>query len=396
METPRQSFIRILDYERPERMFNWNRPFGFYAGVSGTQFWHQTIERWHTEGLPKDVNTPTKINDYFGADRSLRVILHVGVWPHYEKQVIEENGQFETFYDVDGSLVRQYKGAKYESAMPEHLQYAVTNRQDWEVFISERLDPKAPGRDHFEIQLDGNVIIQSAPGAENFHQAQALIHDSKWPVEITVGSLFGYVRNWLGLTNLAYLLYDNEDLVSEMMTHLAELSVSVLSRFLENSGARIDYATWWEDMAFNKGPLIHPKFIERLMVSNYQRVNQMLRSYGIKFIGVDSDGELDRLIPLWLEGGINFVYPNEVAANNDVVATRRKYGSAIRLIGGIDKRALSQDKATIKAELDRRLPLIQDGGYLPSVDHSVPPDIPFQNYQHYLDLYRSGCERYLG
>jgi uroporphyrinogen decarboxylase len=215
-------------------------------------------------------------------------------------------------------------------------------------------------------------------------------------VEITVGSLFGYVRNWLGLTNLAYLLYDNEDLVSEMMTHLAELSVSVVSRFLENLGARIDYATWWEDMAFNNGPLIHPKFIERLMVPNYQRVNQMLRSYGIKFIGVDSDGDLDRLIPLWLEGGINFVYPNEVAANNDVVATRRKYGPAIRLIGGIDKRALSQGKATIKAELDRRLPLIQDGGYLPSVDHSVPPDIPLQNYQHYLDLYRSGCERYLG
>ena len=52
METPRESFRKIMNYERPQRMFNWNRPFGFFGTDSGTQFWQNTIDRWHDEGLP--------------------------------------------------------------------------------------------------------------------------------------------------------------------------------------------------------------------------------------------------------------------------------------------------------------------------------------------------------
>ena len=51
--------------------------------------------------------------------------------------------------------------------------------------------------------------------------------------------------------------------------------------------------------------------------------------------------------------------------------------------------------ATIIAELDRRLPLISEGGYLPSIDHSVPPDISFSNYMFYLENYRMRCERHI-
>ena len=152
-----------------------------------TQFWHQTIERWHGEGLPLEVNSPAKVNDFFGADRSLRVLLRTGVWPEREKEVVEEVGDFEIFYDIDGSLVRQFKGAKYEAAMPEHIEYPISNRRDWEVFQKERLDPDATDRECFEIVLDGEVLLVSSPGSENFAQAQEIIRDSVWPVEITVG-----------------------------------------------------------------------------------------------------------------------------------------------------------------------------------------------------------------
>jgi uroporphyrinogen decarboxylase len=384
-----------MHYEKPERMFNWNRPFGFYADTMATQFWHQTIERWHMEGLPPEIDSPVKVNDYFEADRSLRVILRVGVWPEHEKEVVEEDGEYEVFYDVDGSLVRQFKGAKYETAMPQHIKYPLSNRSDWEVFQKERLDPEAPGRECFEIVLDGEILLTSSSGAENFAQAQEIIRESRWPVEITVGSQFGWVRNWMGLTGLSYMLYDDEQLVAEIMNHLADLSLSVVSRFQDAVDAPIDYATWWEDMAYNKGPLISPKHVEKLMVPNYQRVNEVLYSHGINIIGVDSDGDLDKLIPLWLEGGINFVYPNEVAAGNDVLETRKKHGSEMRLVGGIDKRTLAQGKAAIQKELDRRLPLVAQGGYLPSIDHSVPPDISLENYTYYVELHKSECARYI-
>jgi len=384
-----------MHYERPERMFNWNRPFGFFGTDPGTQFWQNSIDRWHEEGLPAEINTHAQVNDFFGADRSLRVILKTEVWPPSEKLVIEDDGDYETFYDGDGALVRQPKGADFETAMPQHLAYPITNQADWVRFKEEKLDPDAPGREVFEINLDGQTLLESAPGADNFEEAREILNSSRWPVEITVGSLFGKTRNWVGLTKLSYMLFDNEDLVAKIMAHLADLSLSVVSRFLEAMDAPVEYANWWEDMAFNKGPLISPRHIKKLIIPNYRRVNDYLHSKGIDIIGVDSDGRLDKLIPLWLESGINFVYPNEVAAGNDVAALRKRFGREMRLIGGIDKRALAKGRDAIKEELDRRLPLVADGGYLPSVDHSVPPDISFNNYMTYLKLYQEGCKRNL-
>jgi len=64
-------------------------------------------------------------------------------------------------------------------------------------------------------------------------------------------------------------------------------------------------------------------------------------------------------------------------------------------VGGIDKRALAKGPAAIRQELDRRLPLVTQGGYLPSVDHSVPPDISFEDYQYYVQLHQRECARYL-
>ena len=395
METPRESFLKIMKYEQPERMFNWNRPFGFYKQTNGTQYWHNTVERWYQEGLSPDIKTHAQLNDYFGADRSLRVILKTDVWPLSEKRVIDDDGDYETFYDSMGALVRQFKGADFETSMPEHIQFPVTSRPDWEKFKKTHLDPSAPGRDRFELHLDGEILLESAPGAPNFPEEQEIIKNSHWPVELSVGSLFGRTRDLMGLTNLSLMLYDDEALVAEMMAHLADLSLSVTQQFLENIDVPIDNGMWWEDMAYNNGPLISPKHVKKQMEPNYQRVNDILHRHDIKLIGVDSDGDLDKLIPLWLEGGINFVYPNEVAAGNDVIETRKKHGPEMRLVGGIDKRTLSKGREAIQEELNRRLPLVSQGGYFPSVAHSVPPDISLENYKTYVELHKRDCARYI-
>jgi hypothetical protein len=65
------------------------------------------------------------------------------------------------------------------------------------------------------------------------------------------------------------------------------------------------------------------------------------------------------------------------------------------LIGGIDKRPLAQGKIAIQEELGRRLPLVAHGGCIPAVDHSVPPDISFEDYVTYNQLQSRQCECYL-
>jgi hypothetical protein len=53
--------------------------------------------------------------------------------------------------------------------------------------------------------------------------------------------------------------------------------------------------------------------------------------------------------------------------------------------GGIDKRPLAVGVKAIDEELARVKPLIDDGGYVPMLDHSATPDTPYQNYRYFLE-----------
>ena len=60
-----------------------------------------------------------------------------------------------------------------------------------------------------------------------------------------------------------------------------------------------------------------------------------------------------------------------------------KLGKDFRFKGGVNKMELVS-KERIDRELARLLPLVEDGGFIPHVDHRVPPDITLENYEYYL------------
>jgi len=132
------------------------------------------------------------------------------------------------------------------------------------------------------------------------------------------------------------------------------------------------------------------------MVPRYKKVTELLHSAGVNSIFVDSDGNLRALIPLWLEAGINGFWPLECAAGNDAVALRKQYGKDIILAGNIDKRAFLKTEDVLREEVMAKVPfLLASGGYFPSIDHLVPPDVPFRMYQYFINTLRdvAGLER---
>jgi hypothetical protein len=68
----------------------------------------------------------------------------------------------------------------------------------------------------------------------------------------------------------------------------------------------------------------------------------------------------------------------------DVLAVRKKYGKSLRIWGGVDKRVLAHTHAAIDAELRRVAPLIEEGGYVPMLDHSATPNVPYENYCSFM------------
>jgi uroporphyrinogen decarboxylase len=128
--------------------------------------------------------------------------------------------------------------------------------------------------------------------------------------------------------------------------------------------------------------------VQDMMVEPYRRLTGFIKDHGVDLIFLDSDGMVDPLIPIWIESGVTGFYPLERAAGMDPVAVRARHGPGLRLMGGIDKRAMALGGAALEAEVARVAPLLREGGYVAWCDHYVPPGVSLANYQHYVRLVR--------
>ncbi|MEM3434267.1 MAG: uroporphyrinogen decarboxylase family protein, partial [Candidatus Methanomethyliaceae archaeon] len=127
-----------------------------------------------------------------------------------------------------------------------------------------------------------------------------------------------------------------------------------------------------------------PQLFRQFLAPGYKKLVGFFQDWGIKIVLVDSDGDVSRLIPEWLEVGITGIYPLEVAAGMDVTEIRENFPH-LQMIGGLDKRALVSGKAAIDQELEKVANLVSKGGYIPCIDHLVPPDVSWGNFRYYRE-----------
>lgn len=346
----RERFLATMHYQERDRC-----PWGEMG------FWPETLERWHSEGWPEDMY----LNQFFGFDR-LRETVNVsfGFIPPFKEEVLEENDTYRVVRRETGVTAREFRG-EHSFRMPQWLRFPLETREDWEAQIRPRLNAASPTR-----------------YPEYWVEKARTYRARDYPLGLRMGSVFGWLRNWMGLERIAVALYDEPEWIQEMMDYLVEFCCACGERALQDLD--LDYILLWEDMACKHGPLISPRMFRQFMLEPYQRLTGFIRDHGVDLIFVDSDGDAGSLIPLWLEGGVNGFYPVERAAGMDALRLRERFGPGLRLMGGIDKRAMIAGPEAIDAELAHVLPLLEDGGYIPWCDHHVPPDVPLPHYLYYV------------
>jgi hypothetical protein len=292
----------------------------------------------------------------------------------------------------------------------------VENRAEFEQFAAERLVLNAGARfpedwkrrvaaGKLHAVAGGANVTANADGAAVSAPAGTAVSAAGSPPGGTVpgedhprlcwadrwGGFFGSLRNMLGLEGLCRAFYDDPAFVERMMEERAEAVIRVTEEVMKHT--RIDVFWYWEDMAYNHASLVDPKMYRAFAFKHYRRVNDWLRQKGIRHIGLDSDGNISELIPLWVDAGITHLWPFEVQSGMDVLEVRKKYGRSLALMGGLDKRAMTRGKAEIHREIDRVMPLVEDGGYIPELDHSVPPNISWPNFIEYVQYMKSRLGR---
>lgn len=338
-----------------------DRPFRFENGP-----WPTTLELWRGQGYPEG----KEYAEVAGLDRLVRPLFdHFGFvqspfFPKFREEMVESGEGWDIVRDGDG-IVKKVFHEHGDLSMPQFLRFPVEDRDDWEQ-LKKRLQFDTPGRTE---GWDAEIAPLAVPNRD-------------FPVYMTICGAYGLPRNLLGPEKVGMTFYDDPELVHDIQRTWVELYKGMYGYVLDRM--EVDGVLFWEDMAYKTGSLISPAHVREFMLPYYHEMIAFLRERGVKVIWLDSDGDLGELIPLFLEFGVDGIIPFEVQAGMDVVAIRKQYGPAFCIIGGIDKRELAKDFAAIEREVERVMTaLSKTGRFIPCLDHTVPPNVPFQNFLHY-------------
>jgi uroporphyrinogen decarboxylase len=341
-----------------------------------------TRRAWHAQGLPPHIEESQDITAFAyesaGGTKTLprggedfKVVSRM--IPMFEEKVISRGERSQVVQDWKGNICEI--GSEFT---PAHLRdpidfvtrrwirCPVESRADW-IEMMRRYDPHDPSR-----------LPPDAPD-----RAQRL-RGRTWPIRIDVAGPFWQLREWLGFENLCMMFYDDPAFVREMVGFWERFVASLLRRVF--SVLVPDEVHLSEDMAFKGFSMISPAMTREILMPVYRHWGQLVRDAGCPLYGMDSDGFVGELIPIWIDSGINVCDPMEVAAHNDIAALRQQHGSRIAFLGGIDKRAIAKGGAAIQAEIARIRPVIEYGGYIPGCDHGVPSDVSWPNFVDYVRL----------
>ena len=352
----RERFRRILHYQKVDRI-----PF-FEFG-----YWDETLLRWHDEGLPREVDDQAKAYAYFGIEGWGGVPANVQLTGQpFVPETIEETDDYVITRDGVGTVAQQNRGKT--RTIPHFIEYGLKSRADWERF-----------KRHLQPTLEGRV---GAPFYDNIPRYREAVH----PVSAPIGSMIGVPRNWLGFERCAMLAYDDPDLLDEIVETLCQCAVVVLEEVCQY--VEFDFGSGWEDICFNSGPIVSPWVFDKHIVPRYARITDVLRKHGCDITWTDCDGNVCPILDQFLAGGINCMFPVEVHAGSDPVKIRDLCGEAMRMVGGVDKMKLGAGPKQIEQELERILPVVEQGGFIPTVDHRVPASVSLENYKFYIKTKR--------
>jgi len=365
--TPFERYRNTYEGKPIDRLFR--DEFGMISG---------TFENWQAQGWDDDWGKFMLDDKSFYFDS----IGYTGVnflgWtdapivPFFQEEMIERDEKYEYFRLSTGEVRKYTIGSRY-LIMPLFVSAPVESRADWYDVVKPKLDPDTPER-------WAEFSVPRLLEAKQRYERGEGIFTARF-----IGA-YMYLRSLCGPENVLYLFYDDPELLQDMMRTWLKLTLSCLTRIQKFIPFFELY--FGEDIAYKGHPLISPDMFKRFLRPYYEELFEALKNGQKEFmhIHLDSDGDPSALLPLYVESGVTVFSPCEVAAGADPVRIGEEYPD-LMLKGGMDKRMFTLGKGAIERELNRVIPVMKRRGrFIPTSDHCVPEDVPYENYLFYRQL----------
>jgi hypothetical protein len=324
-----ERFNAVMNFESVDR----------YPRIEWAGYWDKTIDRWYVEGLDPELKDPQRIREHLGLD------------------------PYTQFWMAPGGA---------ETPKPTHHGSGIMKTEaDYEA-----MHHTLYGERDFSDEGFQRVKAENAAGDR--------------VVWISFDGFFWYPRKLFGIEGHLFAFYDHPELMHRMNRDLLDYNLRMLDAFCENVCVP-QFVTIAEDMSYNHGPMLSKELYDTFLAPYYKPLVAALRERGIRVL-VDSDGDVEPLIPWLKEVGVEGILPLERMAGVDVANIRRDHPDWL-MLGAYDKMIMKNGEEAMRAEFERLAPTMRGGGFIPSVDHQTPPDVSLENYRIYLKLlaqYTSG------
>jgi uroporphyrinogen decarboxylase len=358
----RERIKYLLDHKEPDRVAIHDAP------------WYSTIERWRSEGLPKDAD----LNEYFGYE--MQFILP-NFSPQYPGEIINEDDRYVIERNEFGAVVKNYKD---HSTTPHFIDSPVKSREDWKE-LKKRLtvnDSRLVYYNTFE-----EMIYPSRRKKATWDELKKQYKkDYDKGYYLCYCGWLGYdmLQHYLGVERLLIVMLEDPLWAKEMFTKIAEYSIE-LHGFLEKNGIICDGAFFGSDMGYRNTSLFSPKCYKELLLDSDKMLCDYFHGKNMKVV-LHSDGNIKNLIPFIIEAGFDCLQPIEAKAGMDLRDLKPQYGDKLSFMGGINVELMSQpDK--IEDEISSKVTVAKKGGgYIYHSDHSVPNSVSLSQYKNVLDL----------
>jgi len=202
---------------------------------------------------------------------------------------------------------------------------------------------------------------------------------------------FGTLAHLIGYENL-FIWYCLE---SELVHDILDTFTSIWLAVFEEVIAQVEIDHWqiWEDISFGKGSMISLDMVRQFLNPYIKRIADFLKSKDVDDILLDTDGDCNDLIPIFMEAGVTGMYPFETHCGMDIVKVRKEYPN-LQILGGIPKSEIQLGKKRIDEILEPVDYVLKTGGYIPFGDHFIPPEVDFENFSYYREKLNGLIDKY--
>lgn len=352
----REKTIFEAVYNEPEK--NLELPDGFAVLGGGIYF--------PSQGFALDYD----VKDFFDMDIQQNVVSAEHLcYPQFKPEVVKEDEKYIDYIDIDGCKRRF---SKVQQVIPSGLDWPIKDWQTWNVIKSERMR-----LDNIKDRLPSNWLEI----VRKYKNRDFPLAFGGYPCGI-----FGTLTHLIGYENLFLFYYDKPDLIRDMLDRITDIWIALWEEVL--SYTDVDLCNLWEDISSGKGSMLSPAIIREFVLPYYKKVSGFLKSKKIKTFLVDTDGDCNELVPMFIESGVTGMYPMEVSAGMDVVSLRKKYPDFL-LMGGIPKLEIQYGVERINKILEPVQWLLKQGGFIPFGDHLIPPEVGWREFRYYREKLNS-------